>query len=558
MHRLDKRVMRYAHSVTCHLIYIFFFISTIPVWSHGQTEDHDPSPWLEQESVVKLPIKPSSEYYRVEIITRDGAGQKTPAFVAVKYADSWQWLPLEQPFLPNPRSLAQRSFRPQWKTKYPIHSDGRVVVKLPKGQFKLYAGKGLEFTPVKQTFQVGEKGVVTVDVTLKRYIDMPAKGWWSGDTHVHAQRIGAKDNRELLLAAQAEDIYVSSLLLMGDSEFLHFPQYAPGSAGTVSEGNYWLVPGQEEPRTSELGHAIILNTQRLYRNTSDYYRYDKVFEQARADQALTGIAHYFNDKFLSRNAGALLFAENKLDFVELLDNTGMFKPEHYYEALNMGSRLSLTAGSDFPWGAHIGDNRTYAFLPPGDTLTPAKWYAAVKAGRTFVTQGPLLSFSINGKPVGSDLYLHKGEPLAISVRAEGYPGIGSPKTVRLISMGETLKQIETEKRDVGVLEFSFRFIPQKSQWFVVTAEAYNGAVAHSSPIYVHLDGVPPIASEDLRLTLYREYSARIERLREATFVPIEQRQAFIEWLNRVQSIYSNRISQLELKLNSESRSRVNR
>jgi len=520
----------------CYLVVVG--LAPAKAWPHPYSHDETKiNPTLQ----FKHPIELSSNRFPIELTAHDEKGQPVPAFLAIKYADSWQWLALKQPFLPNPRSVAQRSYRPQWKTKFPIHIDGQVLIELPKGRYVAYLGKGLEYVPIKHTFEVTGEGTVSLDLKLERYIDMPAKGWWSGDAHVHADRDESHKNRELLLAAQAEDIHISSILLMGDQENLHFPQYAQGKAGTKQKGEYWLVPGQEEPRTSELGHTIILNTERLYRDVNSYYRYDRLFKDARRDHALTGIAHFFNDKFMSRNAGALLLAEQLVDFVEILDDSGMFKPEHYYAALNMGARLSLTAGSDYPWGAHIGDNRTYAQLTPGETLTPTKWYDAVKQGRTFVTQGPLLEFQVNGQQIGSDLHLQKGDAVQIHVKAEGYPGVGSPKKLWLVSQGKTLHELETEKRDAGVLEFSLTTTAEKSQWLAVASEAYNGAVAHSSPIYVHVDGDPILAEPAELLGLYEQSLLRIERLDEGEFVPASQRDEFLDWVERIKSIYIDKI-----------------
>jgi len=528
-------------SRTTFVASLFLALLISSAWSHDGVH-HTSS--INESTAFKLPITSSSELFSVEFVTRNVKGEPTPAFLAVKYADSWQWIMLEQPFLANPRTDAQRSYRPQWRTKYPIHSNGRTQIRLPKGRYVLYAGKGLEYAPVKHVFEVAADNKTSVDVTLKRYIDMPAKGWWSGDTHVHAPRFGVKDNRGLLWAAQAEDIHISSILLMGDKEFLHFPQYALGKDGTHREGDFWLVPGQEEPRTSELGHTIMLNTQRLYRNTDDYYRYDAIFRKSRNDGALTGIAHFYGDKFLSRNAGALLLAEDLVDFVELMDDTGMFKPEHFYDALNMGARLSLSAGSDFPWGGHIGDNRTYVLLEEGVEFNPDNWYAALKAGRSFVTQGPLLDFKINGQSIGSDLHVKKGDRIDITVRTEGHPDVSSPKKLWLVSMGHTIKKIDTERRDAGVLEFQLTLTAERSQWFAVAAEGYKGAVAHSSPIYVHVDGGPVTAKPEKLTLLYEENIARIDRMGKAEFVPEEQRAHFILWLDHVRTIYLKKIAAL--------------
>lgn len=54
----------------------------------------------------------------------------------------------------------------------------------------------------------------------------------------------------------------------------------------------------------------------------------------------------------------------------------------------LGFRLTAAAGSDFPWGSTIGEVRTLAYT--GNNFNADTWFAALKAGNTFVTNGPAL------------------------------------------------------------------------------------------------------------------------------------------------------------------------
>ena len=47
--------------------------------------------------------------------------------------------------------------------------------------------------------------------------------------------------------------------------------------------------------------------------------------------------------------------------------------------------------------------RTYARLGPGEPFTYQAWMDAVRRAETFVTYGPLLEFSVDGRPMGSRL-----------------------------------------------------------------------------------------------------------------------------------------------------------
>ena len=99
---------------------------------------------------------------------------------------------------------------------------------------------------------------------------MPSRGWWSGDAHVHYER-DKETNDRLLLWARAEDIHVSNIMLMGDIERTYFAQASFGKKGRYVRGEYALVPGQEDPRTSELGHVNMLNLKAPIRDVSRWH-----------------------------------------------------------------------------------------------------------------------------------------------------------------------------------------------------------------------------------------------------------------------------------------------
>jgi hypothetical protein len=67
----------------------------------------------------------------------------------------------------------------------------------------------------------------------------------------------------------------------------------------------------------------------------------------------------------------------------------------------------------------LGYTRTYAHLAPGAPLTYANWIEAVRAGRTFVTNGPLLSFTVNDQEPGATIQVpHAGQTVRIRAEAQ--------------------------------------------------------------------------------------------------------------------------------------------
>ena len=74
----------------------------------------------------------------------------------------------------------------------------------------------------------------------------------------------------------------------------------------------------------------------------------------------------------------------------------------YYTYLSAGLRIPASAGSaNGVLKNPIGYSRSYAFL--GNSFTTEAWLAAQKAGRNFVTNGPMLFLNANGERPGAVL-----------------------------------------------------------------------------------------------------------------------------------------------------------
>jgi hypothetical protein len=87
--------------------------------------------------------------------------------------------------------------------------------------------------------------------------------------------------------------------------------------------------------------------------------------------------------------------------------------------LNCGFPLTATAGTDKMTAfVTVGANRVFAQLE--GEFTYQSWINALKAGRTFITNCPLLSFSVNGRAAGSRIAVSskKASTVEISATAE--------------------------------------------------------------------------------------------------------------------------------------------
>ena len=115
-----------------------------------------------------------------------------------------------------------------------------------------------------------------------------------------------------------------------------------------------------------------------------------------------------------------------LDALELqcFDETLLSPPiTEWYRYLDAGYRLPLVGGTDkMSAQVPIGQVRTWARLDDGAALDFAAWAAAVRAGRTFVTSGPLLSLRVDGHEPGDELAFDGGATIEVELRASGRAG----------------------------------------------------------------------------------------------------------------------------------------
>ena len=74
----------------------------------------------------------------------------------------------------------------------------------------------------------------------------------------------------------------------------------------------------------------------------------------------------------------------------------------------MGFKLIPMAGSDYPYYNPPGVERNYVYV--GDDNSIDAYYDALRAQRTFVTNGPMLEFTVNGELPGADQDLYFLDP----------------------------------------------------------------------------------------------------------------------------------------------------
>ncbi len=280
---------------------------------------------------------------------------------------------------------------------------------------------------------------------------------------------------------RGEDLHVTSVLQMANVVRQHFPQYAFGPEGRYLVGTHALVSGQESPRSGHRGHTIGLNG-RHYHEPRNFFLYHEVADALHADGGLYGYAHLMQDAFHVARGLALDAPLGLVDFVEILQ-FGVVATDLYYDMLNLGLRVAPAGGSDYPYIDLPGAARSYVRID-GDFSTDA-WYAGLRAGRTFVSNGPLLDLDVDGAGIGEDIRIAPGGRVTIRAGARMNPDLDRLDRIELVVHGEVVARA-TSADGSQELRLEHTLTPARGVWVAVRAYGKGLAAAHSAPVYVHV------------------------------------------------------------------------
>jgi hypothetical protein len=195
-------------------------------------------------------------------------------------------------------------------------------------------------------------------------------------------------------------------------------------------------------------------------------------------------------------------ALGKIDAIDVMSYPGheLETCRLWYRLLNCGLRLAATAGTDT--FMNTVDSGQFSNPPAGDRVyalvegefTTESWCEAVREGRTFVTNGPMLSLEVNGDCIPGDTIDAKaGESIGIVVEAGSYVPV---QRVDLIVNGEIVATAQADEGGQSAM-LAHELKPEASCWIAARAigpehrlALDSHVFAHTSPVYVNIDRQP--------------------------------------------------------------------
>lgn len=369
---------------------------------------------------------------------------------------------------------------------------GSFSARLPVGQWEFLIRRGIEYHPIRKTIHISAGQTVEKVMSPRRWENMPKRGWFAGDGHVHCRTVDDQDILTIMTWAKAEDVNIINALLMGDIKRTYFAARGFGKKNRIIEGNFAIVPGQENPRTYDMGHILGLNIEDIVTNKNTYHCYDYAFDKFKLGGGLAGYAHAHTGWFNLHRDMSLNIPKGKVVFFEIFQ-AGSLGTDLFYTWLNMGFRITAMAGSDVPWFGTVGEERVYAYTG-NDTLNVDDWFQAVHDGHTFVTNGPMIEFSVNGALPGDTINTSVNQLLHVHARAWAIPEDFRPYRLEIIQHGNVIRSIDRKTPEQTELILDFDIYSENGLWIaarVVDDPAIDSdkrAQAHTTPIYVKRKG----------------------------------------------------------------------
>ncbi|HUS08155.1 MAG TPA: CehA/McbA family metallohydrolase [Bryobacteraceae bacterium] len=414
--------------------------------------------------------------------------------------------------------------------EYYFHAEDTFEIEMPAGDTLIEAARGQEYrlSSMRKVLEPGKPAEATL--RLERWANMAEKGFWSADVHIHANYTAPHhqviEPRDVRLQVTGEDLNVANMMVANSGgAFIHDRQYFEGRPHRLSSPEntiYW----NEENRSSAYGHMCFLGLTKLvepfyngFRNTpywddypANYPLAQQVFDQGGAvSYAHPGMAANFEGASIKEMPVDLALG-HKTAMDVLSNNDENATMELWYRLLNCGFQIPISAGTDaFTNVADhyiAGGGRVY--VQSGQAFDYRTWIKAFREGRSFASNGPVVSLKVDGKAPGDEIRLNSAGEITVEARVDTQVPLDK---VDVMVNGRSVYSVSAAGKDS--ITFTQRLPVSGSCWVALRALGPRHrlilndtmAFAHTSPVYVNVGGRPVRVPDDVRF--YREWVERL-------------------------------------------------
>ncbi|NLF10069.1 MAG: CehA/McbA family metallohydrolase, partial [Pirellulaceae bacterium] len=209
----------------------------------------------------------------------------------------------------------------------------------------------------------------------------------------------------------------------------------------------------------------------------------------------------------------------------------------YYQLLEAGLRVPPTAGSGSGEAPNpIGYNRVYVRLD--GEFSGEKWWEGLRAGRVFVTNGPLLKPSVNGQLPGHVFRGDEGSTIELEIGLT-FSTRDPISYLEIVKNGQVEHSIPFAQYAKGGRLPDLKF--DASGWFLVRAvtdlpNTYRFAM--TGPYYVEIGGKPRISRAAVQFFIDWVY----QRAAAIEIADPQQKREVLDWHRRARDFWRELLS----------------
>ncbi|MBI3837557.1 MAG: CehA/McbA family metallohydrolase, partial [Planctomycetia bacterium] len=442
----------------------------------------------------------------IELVDR-GTGQTVPGIVQVVDNDG-QGVKLSE-LVNRGQGIADQGPIHNW---WALPKAGTVTV--PAAPLAFEALSGLDTELALTRIDLTGKTQATLQIPLTRFYQARHKGYLAGNTHLHLMKLSKREADRYLqdvpLADGLDIVFLSYLeRAIADLEYTS-NNYTRRDLDRLSHDHVRFGHGEEHRHNfgthgEGYGHILLLDIPYIIQPVSIGPGITR--KGADAPPLQTGIDN-------ARGAGGkVIWAHNLYGFEDIPNwvtgrvhannifdgsQRGSYK-DTYYRYLNVGLSVPFSTGTD--WFIY---DFSRAYVIADRPITPTEWLDRLAAGKSYITNGPLLEFTVDGRPLGSVLALPKPREVAVRGLAIGRRDF---KRIELVQNGRVVRTAASRPEGehfVAVMEsplaldaptwLALRTPPPpvkddpELQEPVAENEFGGRLFSHTSPIYVQLAG----------------------------------------------------------------------
>lgn len=393
---------------------------------------------------------------------------------------------------PDGKPVKSSNFLPFWNDH--VSSPGEARFDVAPGKYSVTVERGPEWSSETSTITIApDQKSDAVSISLKRLTDLAAEGWWPGEMHIHRPI----EQAEVLM--RAEDLHFGQFITWWNKRN-PWTNSLPSSLIKEFDGKRFasLLGGEDE---RDGGALMFFNLDRTIDITGGEEFYPSSLVYARQVKQAGGWIDiekpfwWAVPMWIANGIGdSIGIANNHMYRTGVYPNeawgrprdlkkypgpqgNGFWTQDIYYHLLNCGIRIPPSAGSASGVLPNpVGYNRVYMQIDGEPNVE--KWFAGLKAGRAFVSNGPLLRVKANGEWPG---HVFKSAGKSLDVQLSGKLDSRDPiDRIELVHNGRFER-----------IQFPGSITLRESGWFLVraiTTLTNTLRFASTGPFYVELDG----------------------------------------------------------------------